>query len=101
MGKDLFVAHEILLIALGRSSWIMVTYPLGVERYLCLLKKTLGYYNKAIAASPVDALPGYVMGGLSWFAIPWLAATTMVHNFLATYSLFAPFHERRDLFWES
>ena len=25
-----------------------------------------GYYNKAIAASPVDALPGYVMGGLSW-----------------------------------
>ena len=22
-----------------------------------------GYYNKAIAASPVDALPGYVMGG--------------------------------------
>ena len=31
-----------------------------------------GYYNKAIAASPVSALPGYVMGGLSWFAIPWL-----------------------------
>lgn len=22
-----------------------------------------GYWNKAIAASPVDALPGYVMGG--------------------------------------
>ncbi|KAK4988517.1 urea active transporter [Elasticomyces elasticus] len=35
-----------------------------------------GYYNKAIAASPVHALPGYIMGGLSWFAIPWLAATT-------------------------
>ena len=29
-----------------------------------------GYYNKAIAASPVHALPGYIMGGLSWFAIP-------------------------------
>ena len=27
-------------------------------------------YNKAIAASPVHALPGYIMGGLSWFAIP-------------------------------
>lgn len=25
-----------------------------------------GYYNKAIAASPVHALPGYIMGGLSW-----------------------------------
>lgn len=36
-----------------------------------------GYYNKAIAASPVSALPGYVLGGLSWFAIPWLTATTM------------------------
>ncbi len=36
-----------------------------------------GYWNKAISASPVHALPGYVMGGLSWFAIPWLAATTM------------------------
>ena len=36
-----------------------------------------GYYNKAIAASPVHALPGYVLGGLSWFAIPWLTATTM------------------------
>ncbi|KAI8193653.1 putative urea active transporter 1 [Colletotrichum sp. SAR 10_65] len=36
-----------------------------------------GYYNKAIAASPVDALPGYVMGGVSWFAVPWLTATTM------------------------
>ncbi|EPS45990.1 hypothetical protein H072_52 [Dactylellina haptotyla CBS 200.50] len=36
-----------------------------------------GYYNKAIAASPVSAFPGYVLGGLSWFGIPWLAATTM------------------------
>lgn len=36
-----------------------------------------GYYNKAIAASPVHAFPGYVIGGLSWFAIPWLCATTM------------------------
>lgn len=24
-----------------------------------------GYYNKAIAASPVHAFPGYVMGGVS------------------------------------
>lgn len=36
-----------------------------------------GYFNKAISASPASALPGYVIGGLSWFAIPWLAATTM------------------------
>ncbi|KAK7225178.1 hypothetical protein V2G26_013181 [Clonostachys chloroleuca] len=36
-----------------------------------------GYYNKAIAAHPVAALPGYIIGGISWFAIPWLCATTM------------------------
>ncbi|KAJ5712911.1 uncharacterized protein N7483_010092 [Penicillium malachiteum] len=36
-----------------------------------------GYYNKAIAASPVHAFPGYVIGGLCWFAIPWLCATTL------------------------
>ncbi|KAI5843885.1 Sodium:solute symporter family-domain-containing protein [Morchella snyderi] len=36
-----------------------------------------GYFNKAISASPASALPGYVLGGLSWFAIPWLCATTM------------------------
>ena len=36
-----------------------------------------GYYNKAISASPVDALPGYVLGGIAWFAVPWLTATTM------------------------
>jgi Na+/proline symporter len=42
-----------------------------------------GYYNKAIAAHPVSALPGYIMGGLSWFAIPWLCATTMGLSALA------------------
>lgn len=36
-----------------------------------------GYYNKAIAAHPVHALPGYIIGGLAWFAIPWLTATTL------------------------
>ena len=69
----------------------------------CNLTIAAGYYNKAIAASPVHALPGYVMGGalfhsiygsreeemlmstsgLSWFAIPWLAATTMGLSALA------------------
>ncbi|KAH7158093.1 Sodium:solute symporter family-domain-containing protein [Dactylonectria estremocensis] len=42
-----------------------------------------GYYNKAIAAHPVHALPGYIIGGLAWFAIPWLTATTMGLSALA------------------
>lgn len=36
-----------------------------------------GYWNKAIAASPEAALPGYLLGGLAWFAIPWVLATAM------------------------
>ncbi len=36
-----------------------------------------GYWNKAIAASPVAALPGYLLGGLAWFAVPFLTSTTM------------------------
>ena len=50
---------------------------------LTYLRSDNGYYNKAIAASPVHALPGYVMGGLSWFAVPFLAATTMGLSALA------------------
>lgn len=42
-----------------------------------------GYYNKAIAASPIHALPGYIIGGIAWFAIPWLCATTMGLSALA------------------
>lgn len=37
----------------------------------------------AIAAHPVHAFPGYVLGGLCWFAIPWLCATTMGVSALA------------------
>lgn len=36
-----------------------------------------GYFNKAFASDPVATMPGYVMGGLAWFAIPMFVATTM------------------------
>lgn len=39
--------------------------------------------SPAIAAHPVHAFPGYVLGGLCWFAIPWLCATTMGVSALA------------------
>ncbi|ROT35093.1 urea active transporter [Sodiomyces alkalinus F11] len=54
------------------------------------------YYNKAISASPVHALPGYIMGGISWFAVPWLTATTMGLAALALerYDVFPSFPDR-------
>lgn len=36
-----------------------------------------GYFNKAFASDPAATLPGYVLGGLAWFAIPMFMATTM------------------------
>ena len=43
-----------------------------------------GYWNKAIAVSPVDVLPVCIFGGLAWFAIPFLCATTLGMAALAT-----------------
>lgn len=68
-------------------SWTMVSFPVQAAHRVCFWARTLtmyqGYYNKAIAASPVHALPGYIIGGLAWFAIPWLCATTMGLSALA------------------
>lgn len=36
-----------------------------------------GYFNKAFASDPVATMPGYVIGGLAWFAIPMFVSTTM------------------------
>ncbi|AET39627.1 Dur3p Ecym_4595 [Eremothecium cymbalariae DBVPG len=36
-----------------------------------------GYFTKAFSSSPAAALPGYILGGISWFAIPCLVATAM------------------------
>lgn len=58
-------------------------FEVSASRKLMILTVWLGYWMKAIAASPAHALPGYVAGGLSWFAIPWLCATTMGLSALA------------------
>ncbi|KAK6502892.1 hypothetical protein TWF481_007932 [Arthrobotrys musiformis] len=36
-----------------------------------------GYWQKAISSNIGAALNGYVLGGISWFSIPFLCATTM------------------------
>lgn len=36
-----------------------------------------GYFTKAFAASPESVLPGYVIGGISYFSIPWALGTVM------------------------
>lgn len=43
------------------------------------LKLTLArsFHQKGIAADPASAVPGYILGGLSWYAMPFALATTM------------------------
>lgn len=34
------------------------------------------FHQKGVAAMPEAAFPGYLIGGLAWFSIPWCLATT-------------------------
>lgn len=36
-----------------------------------------GFFVKAFAASPAAVVPGYVIGGIAYFAIPWGLGTLM------------------------
>ncbi|ETN45721.1 uncharacterized protein HMPREF1541_09554 [Cyphellophora europaea CBS 101466] len=36
-----------------------------------------GYWQRAIASRPTAAVPGYIMGGFAWYAIPFGFATTL------------------------
>ncbi|KAI0338579.1 Na+/solute symporter [Trametopsis cervina] len=46
-----------------------------------------GYWQRAIASAPETTTKAYMLGGLSWFAVPWafasclgLAARALIHN---------------------
>ncbi|KXJ95676.1 Sodium:solute symporter family-domain-containing protein [Microdochium bolleyi] len=87
------------------GSYLTMTSKSGAEFFLINIIGNFGtvfmdngYYNKAIAAHPVHALPGYIVGGLAWFAIPFLCATTMGLAALAmeTSPSFPTFPSRMD-----
>ncbi|CAK7269781.1 urea active transporter [Sporothrix epigloea] len=60
-----------------RSKQGAIFFVINIAGNFATIFNDNGYWNKAIAASPAHALPGYILGGLSWFAIPFLAATTL------------------------
>ncbi|MCJ1287409.1 hypothetical protein MMC26_006758 [Xylographa opegraphella] len=51
---------------------------LGVVFWCAVFGSTVDVqlFQKAIAANPASTLPGYMIGGLAWFAIPFCLATT-------------------------
>lgn len=44
---------------------------------LCLLSSSQAYWQRAIASQPASCVKAYLLGGLSWFAIPFCFATTL------------------------
>lgn len=51
---------------------------LGVVFWCAVFGTTIDVqlFQKAITADPASTLPGYMIGGLSWFSIPFCLATT-------------------------
>jgi hypothetical protein len=50
---------------------------LSILEYTGVVFLDNSFHQKGIAADPAAAVPGYVLGGLSWYAMPWTLATTM------------------------
>lgn len=82
--------YDLLTLAAERNpssnyagSWVTVK-SLGSIKFgwLSFLEYTATFINdasahqKGIAANPSAAVPGYIIGSLSWFSIPWTLATT-------------------------
>lgn len=50
---------------------------LSILEYTGVVFLDNSFHQKGIAADPASAIPGYVLGGLSWYAMPFTLATTM------------------------
>ncbi|THW12977.1 sodium symporter family protein [Aureobasidium pullulans] len=50
---------------------------LSILEYTGVVFLDNSFHQKGIAADPASAVPGYVLGGLSWYAMPFTLATTM------------------------
>lgn len=46
-----------------------------------------GFFTKAFAASPAAVVPGYIIGGIAYFAIPWCLGTIMSLSALSLESI--------------
>lgn len=80
-----------LLVATARSnpspnyegSWLTLKSRGAIKfgwlsflEYTGVVFNDASFHQKGIAANPSAAVPGYVLGSLSWFSLPWVLATT-------------------------
>ncbi|OJJ02653.1 hypothetical protein ASPVEDRAFT_53289 [Aspergillus versicolor CBS 583.65] len=64
------------LLTMTSEQGIIFAIILLVSNFGAVIMDT-GYFVKAFAASPSAVLPGYVIGGISYFGIPWALGTVM------------------------
>jgi SSS family transporter len=50
---------------------------LSILEYTGVVFLDNSFHQKGIAADPASTVPGYVLGGLAWYAMPFTLATTM------------------------
>lgn len=50
---------------------------LSILEYTGVVFLDNSFHQKGIAADPASTIPGYVLGGLAWYAMPFTLATTM------------------------
>ncbi|KAH0422677.1 urea active [Colletotrichum camelliae] len=83
---DMVVAAEEQHFVEGnyRGSLLTLTSQQGIFFAIILLVSNFGavvmdtgYFLKAFAASPKAVVPGYVLGGISYFSIPWCLGTVV------------------------
>ncbi|GLI72537.1 hypothetical protein PoHVEF18_000714 [Penicillium ochrochloron] len=64
------------LLTMTSQQGIFFAIILLVSNFGAVIMDT-GYFTKAFAASPEGVVPGYVIGGISYFSIPWALGTVM------------------------
>ncbi|KAF5527919.1 putative urea active transporter 1 [Colletotrichum aenigma] len=64
------------LLTLTSQQGIFFAIILLVSNFGAVIMDT-GYFLKAFAASPKAVVPGYVLGGVSYFSIPWCLGTVV------------------------
>ncbi|CEJ58670.1 hypothetical protein PMG11_07320 [Penicillium brasilianum] len=64
------------LLTMTSQQGIFFAIILLVSNFGAVIMDT-GYFTKAFAASPEGVVPGYVIGGISYFSVPWALGTVM------------------------
>ncbi|CAO1631005.1 unnamed protein product [Parajaminaea phylloscopi] len=60
----------------GKSLGAIKFAWLSFLEYTGVVFNDASFHQKGIAANPSATVPGYVIGSLSWFSLPWTLATT-------------------------